>query len=41
MKKVPLGSSGLCVPAVITSCDIQLTREEWYRLYLSAGHILP
>ena len=21
--------------------EIQLTREEWYRLYLSAGHILP
>jgi predicted oxidoreductase len=23
------------------AADIQLTREEWYSLYLSAGHILP
>lgn len=22
-------------------CDITLSREEWYRIYLSAGHILP
>lgn len=22
-------------------CDITLTREEWYKIYLSAGHILP
>lgn len=22
-------------------CDITLCREEWYRIYLSAGHILP
>lgn len=22
-------------------CDITLSREEWYRVYLSAGHILP
>ena len=24
-----------------TACEVELTREEWYRLYLSAGHILP
>lgn len=23
------------------AADIELTREEWYRLYLSSGHILP
>lgn len=26
---------------IISACDIELTREEWYRLYLAAGHILP
>ena len=26
---------------IIQACDIRLTREEWYRLYLSAGHPLP
>jgi predicted oxidoreductase len=26
-----------CAKAV----DIQLTREEWYEIYLSAGNILP
>lgn len=26
---------------IITSTEIQLTREEWYRIYLSAGYILP
>lgn len=26
---------------IITASDITLTREEWYRLYLAAGHILP
>ena len=23
------------------AAEIELTREEWYRLYLSSGHILP
>ncbi len=26
---------------IITACDITLSREEWYRLYLAAGHPLP
>ena len=26
---------------IARAADIRLTREEWYRLYLSAGHILP
>lgn len=26
---------------IISACDITLSREEWYRLYLAAGHPLP
>ena len=26
---------------IIAASDITLSRKEWYRLYLSAGHILP
>lgn len=26
---------------IIQACEIRLTREEWYRLYLAAGHPLP
>ena len=26
---------------IIAGGDIYLSREEWYRLYLAAGHILP
>ena len=26
---------------VCSACEFDLTREEWYRLYLAAGHILP
>ncbi len=26
---------------IIDACKIELSREEWYRLYLAAGHILP
>lgn len=26
---------------ILAACDISLTREEWYELYLAAGHILP
>lgn len=25
----------------VDACNIKLNREQWYRLYLSAGHILP
>lgn len=26
---------------ITKACEINLTRQEWYRLYLAAGHILP
>ena len=26
---------------ICAACDIELTREEWYKLYLAAGHVLP
>lgn len=26
---------------IIQACEINLTRQEWYRLFLAAGHILP
>lgn len=26
---------------IVDTCSIKLTREEWYKLYLSAGHPLP
>ena len=26
---------------IIAAEKVELTREEWYRLYLAAGHILP
>ncbi|MBE5959575.1 MAG: aldo/keto reductase family oxidoreductase [Lachnospiraceae bacterium] len=26
---------------IVDACDVNLTREEWYKLYLSAGHLLP
>ncbi len=26
---------------IVKATDIELTREEWYQIYLSAGHILP
>ena len=26
---------------IARAAEIELTREEWYRLYLSSGHILP
>ncbi len=29
------------VDEILKACEIKLTREEWYRLYLSAGHPLP
>ncbi|MGL5346793.1 MAG: aldo/keto reductase [Peptostreptococcaceae bacterium] len=29
------------VMEIIDACEINLTREEWYTLYLSAGNILP
>lgn len=27
--------------ALSRGASVRLTREEWYRLYLAAGHILP
>ena len=29
------------ISEIAKATDIELTREEWYKLYLSAGHILP
>ena len=29
------------ISEITKATDIELTREEWYKLYLSAGHILP
>ena len=26
---------------IAQASDIEISREEWYKLYLSAGHILP
>lgn len=26
---------------IIAGCQMEMTREEWYRLYLAAGHPLP
>ena len=26
---------------IAAAADLEITREEWYRLYLAAGHILP
>lgn len=26
---------------IVQACEVRLTREEWYRLYLAAGHPLP
>ena len=26
---------------IVDACTIELTREEWYQLYLAAGHPLP
>ena len=26
---------------ICQAADLTLTREEWYRLYLAAGHMLP
>ncbi len=29
------------VAEIVGASEITLTREEWYKLYLAAGHILP
>ena len=29
------------ISEMIEGSNILLTREEWYKVYLSAGHILP
>ena len=26
---------------ICAACNVELTREEWYKLYLAAGHVLP
>ena len=36
------GSTNLTrIGEIIDGCSIELEREEWYRLYLGSGHILP
>jgi len=35
----PVGTARL--KEIIEAEKVNLTREEWYRLYLAAGHILP
>ena len=27
--------------AIAKGADVVLTREEWYKIYMTAGHILP
>lgn len=34
-------SSQTRLKEIIAACDVELSREEWYRLYLAAGHPLP
>lgn len=29
------------IEAIAKACDVKLTREEWYKIYISSGHILP
>lgn len=29
------------IAEIAKACEIQLSRQDWYKLYLSAGHILP
>ncbi|MCQ2501219.1 MAG: hypothetical protein MJ117_07740 [Lachnospiraceae bacterium] len=51
MKKVGFGTKRTEAPAIVIgcmrlaeilkACEIRLTREEWYTLYLAAGHPLP
>ena len=41
MQVVTGTASEVRLKEIIGACEITLSREEWYRLYLSAGHILP
>lgn len=38
-----IAGTGSCerLAQIIAGSDVELSREEWYRLYLAAGHILP
>ena len=39
MKKKPIEK--IRITEICQAADITLTREEWYKLYLAAGYILP
>lgn len=40
--QVILGSTNVNrMSELVNSCDIELTREEWYRIYIAAGNMLP
>ncbi len=41
MQVVTGTASEVRLKEIINACKITLSREEWYRLYLAAGHILP
>ena len=41
MQVVTGTASAARLTEIIDACKIQLSREEWYRLYLAAGHVLP
>lgn len=40
--QVILGSVNLTrIEGIVKACDITLTREEWYSIYVAAGNQLP
>ncbi|MCQ2510535.1 MAG: hypothetical protein MJ116_08760 [Lachnospiraceae bacterium] len=51
MKTIKFGTKRTVAPTIVIgcmrlseilkACEIRLTREEWYALYLAAGHPLP
>ena len=41
MQLVTGTTKGSRLREIIQACDLRLSREDWYRLYLAAGHILP
>ena len=41
MQVVTGTASEVRLTEIIDACKITLSREEWYRLYLAAGHVLP
>ena len=40
--QVILGSVNTArIEGIVQACDITLTREEWYSIYVAAGNLLP